>query len=36
MQTANFIESFLTEASNFGLHLDTTPGNTGPFNSVGV
>ena len=33
-QTANFIESFLTEASNFGLHLDTTPGNTGPFNSV--
>lgn len=32
VQTANFIESFLVEASQFGLHLDET--NTGPFKSV--
>lgn len=31
-QTANFIESFLVNASQFGLHLDET--NTGPFQSV--
>lgn len=30
----NFIEKFMTEASVFGLHLDTSPDNIGPFKSV--
>ena len=29
----NFIESFLNDASHFGLHLDTS--NTGPFEAIG-
>lgn len=31
---ADFIQKFMTEASVFGLHLDTSPDNTAPFKSV--
>lgn len=31
---ADFIQKFMTEASIFGLHLDASPDNIGPFKSV--